>query len=146
MLCSKLLTGQNRYEDGDKIQCIKTIEEEGIMIEFIFVVTVNIVGLFIQILLADRYWGVGILGNVIQPRNVLIHEGRPWWMKNIILFIITGMFSSTLLLSTFWVFIPFAIDSLPTPLLTLWTLIVLAIGVEIVAEKKKDDSKRVYGD
>ncbi|NHJ15125.1 MAG: hypothetical protein EAX95_15690 [Candidatus Thorarchaeota archaeon] len=86
-----------------------------------------ILGVILTFALSDRYWGSRILGGIVPPRAKLIYEGRPWWTKGVLNYLLIAFLLTALILSS-EIFIPgtLSIAGLPfTAVLVL--LIVLSI-------------------
>ena len=110
------------------------------MFEFIEIVVLNVFGLLFTIVLADRYWGAGILGELIKPRSELICEGRPLWIKNITMITTMGVLVTVFLVTSIWFIIPNALNEMLTPLGTIWVIILLGIGINIVSRDKTEST------
>ncbi len=110
------------------------------MFEFVTIVILNVLGLLFIFLLVDRYWGAEILGELIKPRSELICEGRPLWMKNITMITTMGVLVTVFLVTSIWFIIPSALNELLTPLGTIWVIILLGIGINIVSRDKTEST------
>ena len=99
------------------------------LIEFLFVVVFGLLGLLLIFVIADRFWCTEILGKIVPSRSVPIYNNRPWWMKRVALFIVVGVLESAFMLITVWLFMPYALDELVSPLGTLWVILLLAICI-----------------
>jgi hypothetical protein len=106
----------------------------GTMIDFLAMVILNLIGLFLAFVLADRFWGVKILGEVVPQRSTLIYEGRPWWMKGPVLFITLGVYESVVIVTSFLIFMPSALNGILTPLGTLWMILLIGIVIMVLSE------------
>ena len=116
------------------------------VIDLLIIIGIPLFGLLFVFIIADRYWGTEILGKTIPPRPTLIYEGRPWWMKRILLFITIGSFESALSLITFYIFMPNTLDDLIIPIITLWVILVFSIVMNVVFREEEETTRQVDAD
>lgn len=76
----------------------------------------------------DRYWGQRFLRGLVKPRQTLIYEGRPPWVKTPGMFMALGGLVTLTVLTTTTFFLGFEaiVPVTFSPLVLIWVLLLLA--------------------
>ena len=111
------------------------------MIEFFIGLILGLLGLFLMIIIADRYWGTQILGEIVPQRPTLIYVGKVWWMERVILFFIVGLLETLIMLTVTWLLMSYAMDKLVIPLVTLWAIVLFSAAISTISRDKNGKVK-----
>ncbi|NHJ14008.1 MAG: hypothetical protein EAX95_10055 [Candidatus Thorarchaeota archaeon] len=103
-------------------------------------ITLYVVGVIITFALADRYWGSRILGGIVPPRAKLIYEGRPWWTRRVLNYLLIAFLLTALTLSS-EVFIPGTLSIAGLPFAAVLVLLIVLSILSAIEDRPRSDVK-----
>ena len=106
--------------------------------------TAAFVGCLLSLGVVDRYWGQRFLRGLVKPRQTLIYEGRPPWVKTSGMFMALGCLVTLTALTTtafFWgseAIVPVTFS----PLATIWVMLLLASIIHTAEPRSVQDTPK----
>jgi len=85
-----------------------------------------VLGAFLTIALADRFWGWAMFGGIVKPQSKLIYEGRPWWTRRVLMYLFIAVLFTAFTVLSCALFMPLALNDAWQYLGLLWVIMLLA--------------------